>query len=175
MSPEQALGKDIDPRTDVFSFGAVLYEMSTGALPFSGGTSGALFDAILHKAPVQPLRLNRNLPPELERIILKALEKDRDVRYQSAAEIRADLKRLRRDTSSAKTEGVVAVAPGTNASTKWILVSIPIVLMLTGAAFWLRSPASLPRIVGSKQITNDGLPKGNLVTDGVRIRPCLRR
>ena len=169
MSPEQALGKDIDPRTDVFSFGAVLYEMSTGALPFSGGTSGALFDAILHKAPVQPLRLNRNVPPELERIVLKALEKDRDVRYQSAAEIRADLKRLRRDTSSAKTEGVVAAAPGTNVSTKWILVSIPIVLMLTGAAFWFRSPAPLPRIVGSKQITNDGLPKGNFVTDGARI------
>jgi len=168
MSPEQALGKGIDPRTDIFSFGSVLYEMSTGALPFSGGTSGALLDSILHKSPLPPLRLNPNLPPDLERMILKALEKDRDVRYQSAAELRADLKRLQRDTTSAKTEGA-AVAAQANRSTKWIIVAIPIVLVLAGAAFWLRSPAPPPRILGSKQITNDGLQKLNLVTDGSRI------
>ena len=169
MSPEQALGKGIDPRTDIFSFGSVLYEMSTGVLPFSGGTSGALFDSILHKAPLPPLRLNPNLPPDLERIILKALEKDRDVRHQSAAELRADLKRLRRDTSSARTESAAVAAPQTNRSPKWVILSISIVLVLAGAAFWLRSPAASPRILGSKQITNDGMQKLNLVTDGSRI------
>ena len=174
MSPEQIRAKELDHRTDLFSFGAVLYEMATGALPFRGETSAMICEAIVNRPPVAPIRLNPDLPAEFERIINKALEKDRDLRYRSAADLETDLKRLRRDTDSGRTAAtsVVNLAPPAVARStawlKWIGIAAALVIAAP-LALWLRAPLPPPRILGSKQITSDGLAKINIVTDGSRL------
>jgi eukaryotic-like serine/threonine-protein kinase len=130
MSPEQVRGKDLDQRTDIFSFGVVLYEMATGVLPFRGATSGLVFDAILNREPADPVRLNPELTPELAQIILKALEKDRELRYQHAVDLRADLKRLRRASDSMRT---IAVQPSPKLRKRWLPVAAGCVGVLSVA------------------------------------------
>jgi eukaryotic-like serine/threonine-protein kinase len=187
MSPEQAAGDELDVRTDLFSFGAVLYEMATGLPAFSGKTSAMVFDAILHKAPTSPVRLNPNLPVELDQIVNKALEKDRKLRYQSASEVGVDLKRLRREVDSGRTGAVsayhrtTAMAPGpplAQRKTSWRAIAIgAAALLMVGVVAWLLRPSVRPpRITGSTQITHDGLPKSFtgqvtaiLLTDGPRL------
>jgi serine/threonine protein kinase/tetratricopeptide (TPR) repeat protein len=142
MSPEQARGKDLDARTDLFSFGAVLYEMATGAIPFRGDTSAVIFDAILNRPPVPPVRLNPDLPPQLEEILSKLLEKDRDLRYQSAADVRSDLKRLKRDSESGTMLAVLSpesssrrhLQPSRKKSS-WLVPAVLVLVVALGVSF----------------------------------------
>jgi len=170
MSPEQVLGKPIDARTDLFSFGILLYEMATGTLPFPGETSGAIFDAILHGTPAPAVRLNPQVPADLEHIIQKALEKDREVRYQHASEMRADLARARRDTSSGSSSRLIAVPPQTSAAQKWIwpvagVVAIA-VLGLINTFLWRSKNSTSPQAKASTPpATIAVLPFQNLGAD----------
>jgi serine/threonine protein kinase len=169
MSPEQARGEELDKRSDLFSFGAVLYEMCTGKMAFSGNTSAVIFDAILRKSPTSPVRINPELPVELEYIINKALEKDRSLRYQNAADILADLKRLRRNSSSTQVQAVREPVSGAGQKLVWAYLAGAVVLLLAlaGFAWWrlqggqqISSIAVMPFVNGSNDANAEYLSDG---------------
>jgi serine/threonine protein kinase/tetratricopeptide (TPR) repeat protein len=168
MSPEQVQGRELDPRTDLFSFGAVLYEMSTGTLPFRGETSGMIFDSILNRAPTPAAHLNPNVPPKLGEVIHKALEKDREVRCQSAAELRADLKRLQRDTESAHITNTQE--PTEKRRAPWIAAATLGAVLIAGAAAYFhfaRSPEDLGSVAVLPFANQTGDPGLEYLSDGV--------
>ena len=161
MSPEQVLGKPLDARSDLFSFGIVLYEMATATLPFNGDTSGAIFDAILHGIPARPERLNPKTPPELSRAIEKALEKDREVRYQHASEMRADLARTRRDSGSGPSRPVVPARESRRTTFLWAS-AFAALLIIAGLVIWRWHNSSPEKQRTSAPVTIAVLPFQNL-------------
>jgi serine/threonine protein kinase len=170
MSPEQVRGKELDARTDLFSFGAVLYEMCTGMLPFRGDTSGVIFESILNRAPAPAIRLNPDIPPKLEEIINKALEKDRDVRYQHASDIRADLKRLKRDMESGKSAPVGTSAPRWSRRSMLIsaLAFVFVVALVAVGVFYFGSPRNRIDSVAVLPFVNaGGDPSMEYLSDGI--------
>jgi eukaryotic-like serine/threonine-protein kinase len=186
MSPEQARGEELDARTDLFSFGAVMYEMATGRPPFDGNTSAVIFNVLLSQEPRPVSALNPAIPSKLDDIISKALEKDPDVRYQTASDLRADLKRLKRDTSSGRLSSVVGEARSETAGQRrlrtapierrsrwpWPVVVPVLILAVAAVTYWLIRPLPKPKVIGSNALTHDGRPKasgGSIVTDGARL------
>ena len=162
MSPEQARGEELDARTDLFSFGAVLYEMATGEAPFKGNTAAVLFDSVLNRIPTSPSRINPELPAELERIICKALEKDRELRYQSASDLRGDLKRLKRDLESTRLQ-VASGTPGKPQTLekwgggKWAVAGMAVLLLVVIAIWVARSRQGSPAAEPPQSTPKSGL------------------
>src|SRR5437870_3437824 len=170
MSPEQVRAKELDARTDLFSFGAVLYEMSTGSLPFRGESAGIIFESILNRTPVPPVRVNPDVPPDLERIITKCLEKDRNLRYQHAADVRTDLQRLKRDTESGAVANSAAVPRWSRrAISIWAMALASVVAVIAVAGFYFRSSGGTPiNSVAVLPFTNaSGDPNMEYLSDGI--------
>jgi len=179
MSPEQARGEELDARSDLFSLGAVLYEMATGVVPFSGATAALVFGGILHSPAIPATKLNSRLPLALENILYKALEKDTALRYQTAAELRADLKRLKRDLDSGRS-GATAALPvaveevrGIHLHLRWptwaVVAGGALITTTVILGYLLTRPVAPPRVLRTVQLTNTNRPKSGVLTDGSRL------